>query len=82
MRATEKEYVKKSTTDRQKLKLKIKICARSSLEYSGSQVYPALPSFSKSDPHSVKEYVSSISSSEQLISVACAAIMEIFLRQR
>ena len=34
-----------------------KICARSSLEYSGWQVHPAFPSFSKSDPHTVKEYV-------------------------
>ena len=38
-------------------------------EYSGSQVYPTFPSYSKSDPHN--EYVSSISySSEELLSVA------------
>ena len=43
MRVTEKEYVKKINNDPQKLKLKIKIFARSSLEYSGSQV--GIPSF-------------------------------------
>ena len=45
-------------------------------ELYGTLVYPAFHSYSKSDPHSVKKYVSSISYSEKLISVACAAIFE------
>ena len=57
--ARKKIILKKSTTRSTKIKFKKMFPSfpSSSLEYSGSQVfiYPAFPSYSKSDSHSVEE---------------------------